>query len=81
LTLGPNEGKLECMAKPKTSGTVWTEAQIGARWESVKLRLQPGYKARLEALARAAGLSMGALVQGWIDSAGAGIKKSTKAKR
>ena len=65
------------MAKPKTSGTVWTEAQIGARWESVKLRLQPGYKARLEALAAAAGLSKGALVQGWIDAAGAGIKKST----
>jgi hypothetical protein len=68
---------LQCMAKPKTSGTVWTEAQIGARWESVKLRLQPGYKGRLEALAKAAGVSMGALVQGWIDSAGAGIKKST----
>jgi hypothetical protein len=65
------------MSKPKTSGTSFTEAQIRARWDSVKLRLAPGYKSRLEALAAAAGVSMGGLVQGWIDSAGAGIKKST----
>jgi hypothetical protein len=65
------------MSKPKTSGTSFSEAQIRARWDSVKLRLAPGYKSRLEALAAAAGVSMGALVQSWIDSAGAGIKKST----
>lgn len=69
------------MAAKKTSGTVWTEDQISARWDSVKLRLQPGYKARLEALAKAAGVSMGALVQGWIDTAGGGIKKATRARR
>jgi hypothetical protein len=57
------------MPKAKTSGTVWTEEQIKSRWDRVKLSLQPGYKARLEALSKAAGVSMGALVQGWIDSA------------
>jgi hypothetical protein len=65
------------MSKPKASGPSLSEAQIRTRWEAVKLRLAPGYKGRLEALAAAAGVSMGALVQGWIDSAGAGIKKST----
>jgi hypothetical protein len=52
---------------PSRSGQSRTEQQIRTRWESIKLRLNPGYKARLAALAAAVGYSISTQVEALID--------------
>ncbi len=52
---------------PKRGGEAPTEAYYAFRGqEQVKLRVAAGYKARLKALAAAAGLSLGKQVEAWV---------------